>query len=536
MSRNLAQPRDIDDAEPAIPAVVAPGNASPRTRVLKGRYRPLARLGSGRLGVAYDAVDQQDRVAGVERHVAILLLDANLMPNRRFTGEFERGVMSLRRISHPNIAGLLDSGCDDGHYFIVREHPESGSLRFVLDDAGKLPLEEATAVIRAVGDALRYLHAKAIVHGNVTPENVLVTFDYEVKLLDVVPPEWLPIAHGRPDQRDDVYGLACLAYEMLSGRHPFNANTAEEARRAGLQPAVLTDLQATQWQALAAALELNHEVRTPTIAQFLDGFGVTGDEKLRAMVVGDPAGAPETGLETVAAPARASGSLQTGAEAPLSARVVPRGSPRSGMPGRLLVLLLLAALGAVAYDNRDRLREEVVAALESIDGAIQGDARLDPAPPVKAAAPQPAPSIAAPADPPAPVAAPVEIAVVAAVPAGSTQSGPARFSLGQAVLTVSENEIAARIVIRRSGGLTRPASIAWWTREGSAIADRDFVDLGRRVERFQAGEERRTVFVPLANDADPEPVRSFNVYLGDVTDSGASEPLSGMRVDIIDDD
>ena len=79
-------------------------------------------------------------------------------------------------------------------------------------------------------------------HGNLRPENVLVTFGYEVKLLDVVPTGWLVnpndalgVPARAPDKRDDVFGLACLAYEMLSGRHPFNGNTAQEAYRAGLE-------------------------------------------------------------------------------------------------------------------------------------------------------------------------------------------------------------------------------------------------------------------------------------------------------------
>jgi hypothetical protein len=99
------------------------------------------------------------------------------------------------------------------------------------------------------------------------------------------------------------------------------------------------------------------------------------------------------------------------------------------------------------------------------------------------------------------------------------------------VLGVREGDVAARIVIRRSGDLSGAAEISWWTADGTAVADRDFADLGARVERFAPGEASRTVFVPLTNDAAPEPARSFTVLLG-----LAGVTVDELRVDILDDD
>ena len=92
---------------------------------------------------------------------------------------------------------LLEYGRDRNRLYLVNELLESASVRFVLQDVSELPPEEATAVLRAVGDALQYLHAKSIVHGNVNPGNVLVTFGYEVKLLDIVPSGWIENPTGR---------------------------------------------------------------------------------------------------------------------------------------------------------------------------------------------------------------------------------------------------------------------------------------------------------------------------------------------------
>ncbi|HUG04379.1 MAG TPA: protein kinase [Steroidobacteraceae bacterium] len=558
-------------------------HANPLDRLINGRYRLLAHRGSGRLGAIYEALDEQTSMTGAERHVAVQLLDGNLIASRRFTGEFERGVISLQGLAHPNLVGLLDAGRDDGRFFIVMELQDSASLRFVLDDAGKLPLEETTAVVRAVGDALRYLHAKSFVHGNVKPENVLVTFDYEVRLLDVVPPEWPAALNGEPDERDDVNGLACLSYEMLSGRHPFNANTPEEALRAGLEPAPLALLSTRQWRALAAALELQPDRRTPTIVRFLEELGVTGDEKLRAIVGGgtpepapaaesapveapapatEPARARQPAPAATRAPARdrapaarpallAKTEWNTG-DIPLPQRVVRVERARPGIAGKLLALLLLVIIGAIGYLFQDQLLEEGSALLTSIDASRTQEAPRTPAVPTDAAppvsAPVEAPVIAAaptdmpeaPVDIPAePVDAPagaVEIPAPAAATADAPAAGPPRFAFSQPVLTVSESDVAARIVIRRSGNTAERASIAWWTADGSAVAGQDFADLGRRIERFAPGETMRAVFVPLINDTVAEPVKSFNIYLGRAEGRGTFEPLSGMRVDIIDDD
>jgi len=510
--------------------------ASPLDRLINDRYRLLGHRGNGRLGAIYEAVDEQTSMAGAERHVAVQMLDGNLIASRRFTGEFERGVNSLQGLAHPNLVGLLDAGRDDGRFFIVMELQDSASLRFVLDDAGKLPLEETTAVVRAVGDALRYLHAKSFVHGNVKPENVLVTFDYEVRLRDVVPPEWPAALNGEPDQRDDVYGLACLAYEMLSGRHPFNANTPEEALRAGLEPAPLALLSTSQWQALAAALDLQSELRTPTIVQFLHELGVTGDEKLRTIVAGGAAVNADPVSAGTPAPAESP-------DIPLPQRVVRVEPARPRNAGRLLTLLLLVILGAIAYLFQDRLIEEGSALLASISASLMQDVPRTPAPPADVA-PQPsvpplttlieAPAIAA-AQHDVP-AAPVEIPAPAAATTDAPAPGPARFDFSQPVLTVSESDVAARIVIHRSGNTAQRASIVWWTAGESAVADQDFADLGRRVERFAPGETMRVVFVPLTNDTVAETVKSFYVYLGRADGSDITEPQSGMRIDIIDDD
>ncbi len=543
-------------------------------RLSERGYRLRARLGGGRLGAIYEAQDELSRISGSQHFVAILLIDDRIAARPGFAADFERGAAELKSVAHPNIVRLLEYGRDRNRYFLVNELLESASLRFVLSDAGALPAAETTAVLRAVGDALQYLHAKGLVHGNLRPESVLVTFGYEVKVLDVVPNGWLVnpndalgLPARAPDKRDDVFGIACLAYEMLSGRHPFNGNTAQEAYRAGLEAARIDGLGDREWRALANALAVHRDDRTPNVQQFLDEFGVRSAQKLKSVVATASAPAP---AHAVPPPTYTAADPPPALARPVVAERAQRDRPeRRSHFGALSVLLLVIGLGAAAWYYQEPLRAfstDLMAEVEArIDAqraspdraaapaATSAGAPLAPAPAVTD--PEPAmvlapganvPADANPAAPAvdAPVSAPAEepfaaeaeratppAAVTPAPPAAD--AGPTRFAFQQDVVTVREGDVAARITIRRSGNLSGEASVSWWTAEGTARADADYADLGARIERFAPGEASRTVYVPLTNDTVREPTKSFRVLLG----RGEGADIAGeVRVDVIDDD
>ena len=584
----VEKPMDPNRQDPSF-------DSSTPERLADGGYHLRARIGNGRIGAVYEAQDELSRSSGSQHFVAILLIDEKIASRPGFAADFERGATELKSIAHPNIVKLLEYGHDQNRYYLVNELLESASLRFVLGDAGALPPEETTAVLRAIGDALQYLHAKSMVHGNLRPENVLVTFGYEVKLLDVVPNGWLVnpndalgVPARQPDKRDDVFGLACLGYEMLTGRHPFNGNTAQEAYRAGLEAAPIDGLPHRQWQALSNALAVHRDDRTPNVAQFLDEFGVAGFEKLRTIVAAAnepparPAPAPMPVIPPVM-PARV-----------VAERAAPVERERRGIAGKLLLLLAVITLGIAAWLNQDQVREfstQLVASveenMENMQSAdrkdapaaktavveeplVQAPAVTDPEPamvlaPGASAPPQPgpakpeppaaeptgaAPSLGTAAKPDSPAAttpaqpppAPQQPVVAEQQPAAAppvakaAPAGPTRFGFQQSVTTVREGDVAARIVIRRSGDLSGAATVSWWTVDGTAQADSDYADLGARIERFEPGEASRTVYVPLTNDAVAEPAKSFGVRLGRRDGAMAGESTWETRVEVVDDD
>jgi len=552
--------------------------SSPPDRLSERGYRLRARVGHCRLGPVYEAQDELSRISGSQHFAAVTLIDAKIALRHGFAAEFERGGAELRSVAHPNIVKLLEYGQERGHYYLVNELLESASLRFVLNDVNALPVEEAVAVLRAVGDALQYLHAKGMVHGNLQPENVLVTFGYEVKLLDIVPTGWLVgptdalgVPARAPDRRDDVFGLACLAYEMLAGRHPYNGNTAQEAHRAGLEPARIEGMNDRQWRALEHALAVQRDDRTPNVAQFLVEFGVSPAEKLRDVVAA--ANEPQR-TDSAFPPARLSAGAPEISPRVVATRAMPGKQARGSTFRTLFLLFALIGIGAAAWYYQEPLRTfgaDLMATVETemdriraaderpakpaVDEPLsQAAAVTDDTPATVVAdgtgqtvvtqapelAPTPAPMEstlveAAPVEAVPVAAAPVVAAPVVAAPVAATPAvaapGPTRFAFQQPVLSVREGDVAARIVIRRSGDQSGAVEISWWTADGTAVSDRDFADLGARVERFAPGEASRTIFVPLTNDAAPEPARSFSVLL-----RLAGVTVDEMRVDILDDD
>jgi len=364
-------------------------------RLVAGRYRLLERIGRGRLGEIHEADDIQHSDLAVERRVAIQLLPNKITRDRGLFNKLKLGHTVLSAAPHPNIVPILDFGYDGRFGYVVTDLLEGVSMRGILDDATTLPLPEVIPVIRAVGDALQFLHAKSIVHGRLTAESVFVTGDYEVRLLDVVP---LHSATSIPDGvasgdsfshnniADDIYGLACLAYEMLTGMHPFNFHSLSEARHAGLKPVRVDSLPEKQWQAICHALTFDDEQRTPAIADFLREFGIEGTERLRPSddVVMDPGSSP--GQLTNAAPTTTPSvapSSSSPAATPVSpsARTVPiarredaldlersKGGLARTMPSLILAMTLV---GMVAWYFFGQPRDNVVWLIDNVNSYLE---------------------------------------------------------------------------------------------------------------------------------------------------------------------
>lgn len=569
----------------------------PDRQLVAGRFRLHARIGHGRLGDIYEGTDEGYKELGVGQHVAVQLLPEKTAMDRGLFNKLKVGYTELRAVSHPNIVPFLDFDHDGKFGYLAMGFLDGASLRFVLDDVTTLPLDEATAVIRAIGDALSFLHARSVVHGQLTADSVFITEGLEVRLLDIVPLETdatilRNVASNDPFSRcdvgDDIYALACLAYEMLSGRHPFNFQTLAEARHAKLEPTRIDGLPDRQWHALRHALSFDRDQRTDTVADFLHAFGITGSERLRRS---DDA-APESLLgnpsqEETAPPDHVATDVPL--PQPITPKVEPDVARAKRIRGRRILLpfllLALVALGTwffygqprddivVAIDYAESLldtgpgdigggaipigpsdsvtstqeepvyenaefadedsgnQESTIALPETPTQSIDGSDAQTGTTPVDAVAATEAPPVQA-AD--EPLAEPETDALQSTEDDASSEA-QTETTLINSFVTLSERDGAARITTRRP--LNSVGRFVWWTSDHTAIANEDYIPIDNPVVGFASGDEAETIHIPLINDSLAEPRETFYVYLGQHDmQLGRLEPILRVLVEINDDD
>ncbi|KOV64195.1 serine/threonine-protein kinase [Streptomyces sp. MMG1121] len=238
-------------------------------------YLVESEVGRGGMAVVFRARDLR-----LDRTVALKLLAPELARNDTFRHRFTHESQVAAAIDHPHIVPVFDAGETDGVLYIAMRYVSGRDLRHLLDERGALPLPDAVRIAAQVASALDAAHEHGLVHRDVKPGNILVAEGTDsdhpehvyltdfgltkkslsltgftsvgqfVGTLDYVAPEQIS---GRPvDGRCDVYGLACVVYETLVGRPPFQrdddmallwAHQYDEppppsAGRPGLAPAV----------------------------------------------------------------------------------------------------------------------------------------------------------------------------------------------------------------------------------------------------------------------------------------------------------
>ncbi len=259
---------------------------------LADRYELRETLGSGGMATVFLAEDRKHH-----RDVAIKVLRpdvaAQLGPER-----FLREIRIAARLTHPHILPLIDSGEAAGSLYYVMPFVAGSSLRQRLLRDGRLPLEDAVTIARDVSAALDYVHRQGFVHRDVKPENILFVDDLAVvadfgiaRALSAAGPDTVTqggIAVGTPsymspeqaageqelDARSDLYSLACVLYEMLTGNPPFAGASARAvmARHVTESPAPLRSLRPEVSvgveHALGRALAKDPVHRFASIAEF----------------------------------------------------------------------------------------------------------------------------------------------------------------------------------------------------------------------------------------------------------------------------
>ena len=243
---------------------------------IAGRYRLAGRLGLGGMSSVHLALDQR-----LERQVAVKLLAEHLAEDPAFVSRFQREAQAAARLVHPNIVQVFDSGQDEvtGKYFIVMEYIEGSSCAEILREDGWVEVEEAISIIEHACEGLHYAHRHGVVHRDVKPGNLLRAREGEVKLADFgiakateqssitqVGSVLGTAAYLAPEQargeeagpRADLYALGVVAYQLISGRLPYEASSLTELalKQQQQDPATLDTLVAAVGPELAAAVAI----------------------------------------------------------------------------------------------------------------------------------------------------------------------------------------------------------------------------------------------------------------------------------------
>ena len=220
-------------------------------RVLDGRYALEMLVGSGGMADVYRAKDQL-----LERTVAVKILHQQYENDTEFIARFQREAKAAARITHPNIVNVYDVGVAEGRHYIVMEYVPGRTLKERIKEEGPVPAPEALHIARQIAGALAQAHANNLVHCDIKPHNILVMPDGNVKVADfgiarAVTESTMTyndnimgsVHYFSPEQargtlitpKSDVNSLGVVLYEMLTGRIPFDGNTAVSIARKHLE-------------------------------------------------------------------------------------------------------------------------------------------------------------------------------------------------------------------------------------------------------------------------------------------------------------
>ncbi len=327
-ARTLKAGRPVQDPDAAFaPTLEAPARGVPidtlephpgpqapleSGSVIKQRFVLETLLGKGGMGLVFGAVDRRKLEArDPNPRVALKVLNADFARHPQSFMALQREARKAQTLAHPNVVTVFDFDRDGDRVYMTMELLKGRSLDSIVREArgkGNGP-EVSMPIVRGIAEGLAYAHRKGIVHSDLKPGNVFIAEDGTAKVLDFGIARAVPssvteenkdefdagslgayteayateemVAGVDPHPVDDMYALGIIAYELVTGFHPYQRHSAPNARKLGIKPAPLKGLKRKQARAIESCLSFERKHRPQNAGEFLKAFrGVTRLQKI----------------------------------------------------------------------------------------------------------------------------------------------------------------------------------------------------------------------------------------------------------------
>ena len=520
----VAPAERVATTEAAAPSAMHPQFIAGAT--IRDRYVLESQIGNGGTAIVFRARDLRRDPADRDAYVALKVAREELRDREDITERMKREFHQSHELVHPGIVRAIEIDCEQGTWFLTMEMLDGQSLSSLLarHKAARLPQSEALEIIAGCGEALAFAHEHGVLHCDFKPGNVFVTPTRQVRVLDfgvvtqptdqrtadpLSPGPRVTAATRRyaspdvldgepPDERDDVFSLACVSYEVLTGRHPFGRQLIIDARDRGMHIAPAAELSHHHVAAIERGLQWSNRDRTSSVRAFLaeldiparkHTYGAALAGRLAAMALGafliaaiffrvdrDPAQTPQSPAPVLRPQPAA---LETAMTASTVSEVRPSGT------------------------HTQAVRDSRAAATESRLAASRG--------------PTNAPATAS-------TTSPAQIAA------------RGRVSLEQSTIAVDERAVLAVVRVRRLDDLRGPVRVEWRANPGSARPGSDYGIDGINVTDIPEGHDVRVIYVPIVRDTRTEGDESFEIELIGLSGRGRLGPVTRATVTILDDD
>jgi serine/threonine protein kinase len=382
--------------------------------------------------------------------------------------------------------------------FFTMELLDGEHLGAVLERLQRRPMSRAHAwtIIRELSLGLAHAHSRNVVHGDLNPQNVMITQSGEIRMLGfgaICPPAGTnasvyascEILDGRAaDARDDIFSLSCIAYELLTGAHPFQRRSSTVARDLGVLPHRPTGLTRQQWKVLSLGLSSHRAGRSMSASMWLERMNC------RQLAVKEMPRARD---------------IKSG-----SPNRIPKVSLREAALAFAALLTLAFWIGLYRLTSNANV---------GTGNAIPAAAAGEPADVQHAAPPAAAPDTVTTPAPPLPTST--------EHPAGRSKLAvfaPRGIAASPQYYKIHSGENFAEIRVHRSSHLQSDGAFVWWTEAASAKPGTDYVHQGKVTQSFPRGKSSTSFFVKLV----PRKSRSESEVFYVAIAPADSDPASGQ--------